>query len=370
MSDSTNKGGKSGKRQHQQVPAPPAPQSASPPSLGSSVQTTSSLGSGSGEVEGGLASRPSPRPSPTPPAMEEFAKSEQEASGRSNGMTVAKEAESDFASEVAMATVNSVLPCDDDFDEDDLGFDPFQETQKGFADLLESETRQQQQQQQQQQRRVLQQQPDPLPLHHSFQAPGQVLLQPQAHQSNGRHSFMQATPSSSSQQALSRPKAPPPGFGGAGAGAGAATGAGGLPGLARFQSNGGIGLGGLDGLANHLSPTSPYSSSQDLLSRLGRGVSPPPGVQPPQHSRQQQLFAQQQQSNSLMPHQQDGKDWQDGLRALLPPNVNLSFSNGGGNGFQQRDAAGVGANRTANQLRFHREEQQDRRKWFFKIPFK
>merc|ERR1719414_805017 len=36
------------------------------------------------------------------------------------------------------------------FEEDDLGFDPFHETQKALAEMLESESKQQQQQQQQQ----------------------------------------------------------------------------------------------------------------------------------------------------------------------------------------------------------------------------
>ena len=39
---------------------------------------------------------------------------------------------------------------DDLFEEDDLGFDPFHETQKALAEMLESESKQQQQQQQQQ----------------------------------------------------------------------------------------------------------------------------------------------------------------------------------------------------------------------------
>ena len=45
---------------------------------------------------------------------------------------------------------------DDLFEEDDLGFDPFHETQKALAEMLESESKQQQQQQQQ--RHILQQQ--------------------------------------------------------------------------------------------------------------------------------------------------------------------------------------------------------------------
>ena len=57
------------------------------------------------------------------------------------------------------------------FEEDDLGFDPFHETQKALAEMLESESKQQQQQQQQQQqhRHLYQQQQSAPPFTHQRQ---------------------------------------------------------------------------------------------------------------------------------------------------------------------------------------------------------
>lgn len=94
----------------------------------------------------------------------------------------------------------------DFFGEDDLGFDPFHETQKALAEMLETETQQQQQQQLHQQLHTPPVDLSNMGLHYSSvgggnRKSGGVL------NSNSPPPFLQQQ-----RQQQSRPKAPPPGF--------------------------------------------------------------------------------------------------------------------------------------------------------------
>ncbi len=188
------------------------------------------------------------------------------------------------------------------FGEDDLGFDPFAETQKGLADLMENESRlmiqhqqqnflQQQLLQQQQQRNGVSASPSPP------QPPAATASQP--------------PPSSSTGPA--RIKAPPPGFSSSNGQPPAGAGVGMHP---RF--NGGS-----------PSPFDNFAASSHLHQ-------PQPPLHHPEFGLGNHLHKlragspQQQQQQSW---QNQNKDWQEGFRALLP-NVNVSFGNlpGGGGG--------------------------------------
>jgi len=209
-------------------------------------------------------------------------------------------------------------------DNDDLGFDPFHETQKGLADLLESEAAAQAQQQ----AKVASPVPDwrgqssnPLgagPSRVKLPPPG--LAAPPGFQNssaaqhlppNNLGGFNQSgyggplglPPVSSSAVdslfGLGRPRSgPAPGFGGHQA----MSGAGGQSSDLLFglgAKSGGLDLGGAN--------------------RLGLGGLGGYG---------DRMFAGDQKQNHLGPHLDNGyasKDWQDGLRALLPSNVNVSF---------------------------------------------
>ncbi len=411
----SSEGGRSGKSSAAPAPAPssPVPMSASssPSSRGATTSSSSQDSSGGGLHNHHNHLQPSPPPQQQQPpaalAAAETALEEQQHLKVNGGDHSSKQQQqpsrvpppppgmtapattasvpsptphhppslSSFGGMAAMsgipAPVAAALSILDDDLEDDLGFDPFRETQKALAEMLESETRQQHQvQQQQQQRRVLpqQQQLDQLPIHQSLQQQSSgVILQQQQQQSNGRHPFMQQQ-QQPQQPPLSRPKAPPPGFA-------SAHNPGTsfvrslweydnshdclipLSGLPRFNG----GLGGFDGLANPL-PSSSSSSSpfpgNDLLNRMEK-VSPPPGVLPQQQSRHM-FAAQQQQQQQQASWHQGGKDWQDGLRALLP-NINVSF--GGSLPSETRNAPAMQSGGGGGALpRFPREEQlQDRR---------
>jgi len=223
-----------------------------------------------------------------------------------------------------------------DDDDDGLGFDPFAETQKALAEMLESETRQRQQQHTVHQRQQEQQR--------------EASLLMQQHQlSNGGDrtpfgDFMQ----SQQQQQPPRPKAPPPGFT-------MASGPGAQPALPRFSGNG-VGGGRLDGpfssqgQVGHHPQVYSGQHQPDLLTRMEK-VSPTPG---PMMGRVG--FGGrggQHQPHHGWPTSGSGnanisQDWQDGLRALLP-NVNVSFGNlpsssggGGVNGGFRSDSRGGG----------------------------
>ena len=112
------------------------------------------------------------------------------------------------------------------FEEDDLGFDPFHETQKALAEMLESESKQQQQQQQQQQqhRHLYQQQQSAPPFTHQRQTNESPPLQNLRHESpvmnrnpgmmGGLRGFSNDMGNhlNNTSGAAGRVKQPPPGF--------------------------------------------------------------------------------------------------------------------------------------------------------------
>jgi len=214
---------------------------------------------------------------------------------------------------------------DDDDDVDDLGFDPFHETQKGLADLLESEAAEAQQQAKQ----VCPPSPDwrthhlptPPAARAKLPPPGfhnttsSQHLQPQTNLAGNFTHGGFGVPSSSSAVdslfGLARGRSgPAPGFGGQ------QTSPDFLFGLGGSKSGSGLGLGGLG---------------------LGERHSGP---------HIQENFA--------------SKDWQDGLRALLPSNVNVSFGQGGAGGAGAANTAPGGLGQFGLQNSFQSYSQQER----------
>merc|ERR1719400_1201375 len=180
----------------------------------------------------------------------------------------------------------------DDDDVDDLGFDPFHETQKGLADLLESEAAEAQQQ-----AKVSSPSPDWRSQLPTPPASGAKLPPPGFHPSSSQHNL------------------PPNNLGG------------------NFSHGGFGGPGGLG-----LPPSS--CSAVDSLFGLGGGHSHSQGAAKAGSGLGlgglglgERLYDQKPSHGA--PHLQENfssKDWQDGLRALLPSNVNVSFGQGGGGG--------------------------------------
>jgi len=170
-------------------------------------------------------------------------------------------------------------------EEDDLGFDPFHETQKGLADLLESESKAAEAQLKQ----VITPEPEwkstpPLSRTRApppgFHAP--AISQPNPYTFMSDHSLNRILPAN--LESLYNRAAPLPGRSG-------------LPGAPGFGQT-------------HANPT------EHLFSQLGKQNS----VQDPTRM----LFDHKQPLHSSLADGFGNKDWQDGLRALLP-NVNVSF---------------------------------------------
>jgi len=187
---------------------------------------------------------------------------------------------------------------DDDDDVDDLGFDPFHETQKGLADLLESEAAEAQQQ-----AKVSSPSPDwrtHLPTPPAARA---KLPPPGFHNTTSSHHL---PPHNNLGGNFSHG-----GFGGPSGLNPPSTSSAvdSLFGLARGRSGGAPGFGGQQTSQDFLFGLGGSKSGSGLgLGGLGLG------------------------ERHVGPHLQDNfssKDWQDGLRALLP-NVNVSFGQGQG----------------------------------------
>jgi len=201
----------------------------------------------------------------------------------------------------------------DDDDVDDLGFDPFHETQKGLADLLESEAAEAQQQ-----AKVSSPSPDwrtQLPTPPAGRA---KLPPPGFHPSSSQHNLPPSNLGNFSHGGFGGP-------GGLSLPPSSVSAVDSLFGLPRGRTGPAPGFGG------QAQPTSPDflfglggqqggSKSGSGLGLGGLGLGERLYDQKPSHGA---------------PHLQENfssKDWQDGLRALLPSNVNVSFGQGGGGG--------------------------------------